>query len=45
MKNGVPEDMAFRMSTVRRLAWIVALGESEGGRYDWHAQEWIKPKS
>jgi len=28
------------MSRIERVAWLVALGQSEGGRWNWDAMEW-----
>lgn len=41
MKNGVPYDEAMSWSWSRRTAWIVALGETDGGEFDWNRMEWL----
>lgn len=40
MARGVPMAEARKLSNVRRMALIVALGESEGGEFDWGAKRW-----
>ena len=40
MKNGVPFDIAFSLPLIDRRAFAVALGEMEGGRYDWDRLGW-----
>ena len=41
---GVPWDAAWAMSPARRLAFIVAAGEINGGEFDWRAKRWKEPK-
>lgn len=38
--RGVPMAEARKLSNVRRLALVVALGEAEGGAFDWRAMRW-----
>ena len=38
--NGVPYDVAARMSPVRRMAFIVAFGELKGHSFDWDHMRW-----
>ena len=40
MKNGIPYDVAMKLSPTRRLAYTVAFGELEGGRFNWTALKW-----
>lgn len=42
MSKGVPYDVAMSMSPARRLAFIVLIGEAEGGHYDWRRMAWEK---
>ncbi len=44
MKNGVPFDVAFSLSTEERTAWGIIFCEFEGGSYDWDAMTWRKPE-
>lgn len=37
---GVPWDVAWGMSPVRRLACLIAGGEMRGGTYLWDRDEW-----
>ncbi len=34
-RNGVPWDEVCRMTPTRRLASVVAIGEMDGGEFDW----------
>lgn len=45
MKGGVPFDIAWAMAdsaemTPAVLAWIVIMGEIEGGEFDWARLKW-----
>lgn len=40
VKNGVPFDIAFSLPKAWRRAFVVALGEMAGGRYDWDSLGW-----
>ncbi len=42
VKNGVPFDVAFSLAADERLAWVVALGELAGRRWDWGAMAWLE---
>lgn len=44
VKNGVPWDVATRLSPTRRFGMVVALGELAGGSYDWGARRWREKK-
>lgn len=41
LSEGVPYDTAMEWSWVRRLAFIVAIGEAKGNHFDWSRMEWI----
>lgn len=50
LKHGVPWDQVFGrrdrpLTRVQRMAFVVAMGELEGGRYNWQTGSWEKPKS
>jgi hypothetical protein len=38
--HGVPFDLAAGLSSTQRVAWVVAMGELRGGRFDWEALAW-----
>ena len=42
VKQGVPYDVAFALPHSDALAYFVALGEIEGGTWDWVAMGWRK---
>lgn len=42
VQNGVPFDVAFSLGAEERLAWVVALGELAGRRWDWGAMCWAQ---
>ena len=44
VQNGVPYDVAMKMSATRRLAMIVAIGELKGGRWNWNTMAWDEQK-
>jgi hypothetical protein len=44
LQNGVPYDVIMKMSDVRRVAMVVAIGELKGGRYNWETSAWEKPE-
>lgn len=39
-RNGVPWSVIKAMSAERRIACCVALGEMDGGVFDWAAMDW-----
>jgi hypothetical protein len=39
-QNGVPWDHAWSVSDTRRLAYLVAIGEMNGGRFSWENRRW-----
>ena len=39
-RSGVPWDHAWAISSERRNAYVVALGEIDGGDYDWNVNRW-----
>ena len=39
-RNGVPWSEIMAMSLERRLACCVALGELDGGRFNWSTLDW-----
>lgn len=41
LANGVSMAEAMRLSPVRRLALIVAIGEQKGERFDWRAMQFV----
>ena len=42
VKNGVAESRAMEMDRIERVAWLVAIGRSEGGVWNWDSMEWEK---
>lgn len=38
--HGVPFDVAFAMDRAMRRAWIIVLGQMEGGHWDWEHNCW-----
>ena len=36
----MPFDVAFSLPADERLAWVVAIGGLDGGRWDWQAMRW-----
>jgi hypothetical protein len=44
-RGGVAEERAFSMRRDERLAWIIALGELEGGDWDWSRMNWRPPST
>ncbi len=41
--RGVPVEVAARWSDARRVAALVAIGEYEGGTFDWRKMAWEHP--
>jgi hypothetical protein len=44
VKHGVPWDAAWQLTPTRRLAYLVAAGEIDGGEFDWGAMRWRERK-
>jgi hypothetical protein len=42
VKAGVPFDVAAALAPHERAAWLIILGELDGGRFDWKAMRWAK---
>ena len=42
VKYGVGIERAEAMERSERLAWLVVVGTSEGGHFNWDAMEWEK---
>jgi len=40
----MPFDVAFAADDDFVLAWIIARGENQGGRFDWHRMAWLEQK-
>jgi hypothetical protein len=40
VKHGVPFDLAFSMPRWRAMAFAVAIGEGDGGQFDWSSMKW-----
>jgi hypothetical protein len=40
----LPFDVAFAADDDFVLAWIVAKGENDGGRFNWRNMTWVEPK-
>ncbi len=40
VRNGVPFDVAFSLPSDERLAWVVALGSLDGGKFDFTTMRW-----
>ena len=43
VKYGVGIERAEAMDRPERLAWLVVIGQSEGGRFNWESMNWEKP--
>ena len=43
LSNGVPYQEALKLSPIRRLAYVVALGEIRGNKFDWDNMRWKEP--
>lgn len=43
VKSGVPFDVAFALDDDTRCGWLIALGEIEGGKFDWSSMRWKEP--
>jgi len=43
VKNGVPFDVALSLPEEVATAWAIALGEQDGGEFDFVAMRW-KPR-
>jgi hypothetical protein len=35
VQQNVPFDVAFSLTNNQRKAWLIAIGENEGGEFDW----------
>jgi hypothetical protein len=44
VRNGVPFNVVEAMDDVEIFAWQVAIGEAEGGQFDWSEQRWTEQK-
>jgi len=44
VKNGVPFDVAMSMTEEVRLAWVITLGEQDGGEFDYSSMSWKERK-
>jgi hypothetical protein len=44
-KNGVPWTVTEKWSPARRLAALIIIGESNGGRFNWHSMHMEWPNS
>jgi hypothetical protein len=42
--GSLPFDIAFAADDDFVLAWIIAHGENEGGKFDWRRMAWHDPK-
>lgn len=40
VQHGVPFDVAFSLPSGERSAFVIALGELNGHRFDWDRLEW-----
>jgi DNA-directed RNA polymerase subunit K/omega len=40
VKNGVPFDVAFSLPDEERKAWSIALGEIDGGKFNFDMGRW-----
>lgn len=40
VSHGVPWDTAWKLTPTKRLAFIVAFGENEGGTFNWRTMAW-----
>ena len=41
---GVPWAVAWKLTPVRRLAYLIAGGEARGGEFDWDRMRWKEGK-
>jgi hypothetical protein len=44
-KSGVPWEVATNLSSIELLAYCVAIGELEGGKFNWRRMEWESNKA
>jgi hypothetical protein len=42
VRNGVPFDIAFSLSTLERSAYVIAIGTLEGHVFDWSIFDWAQ---
>lgn len=40
VRHGVPFDVAFSLSTVDRMAYVIVLGILDGHDFDWPSFKW-----
>jgi hypothetical protein len=40
VKFGVPFDVAFSLTNNVRVAWLVIMGELDGGEFNWSSLRW-----
>ena len=43
IRNGWPPDVAFRLDDTTRRGFCVALGEMDGGTFNWRSMEFEVP--
>lgn len=43
IKNGIPYDLACAMEDEELVAWEIAFGELDGGRFNWNRMEFEEP--
>jgi hypothetical protein len=39
---GVPWELVKEMDRIERAAWLIVIGENDGGRFDFKSWSWIK---
>ena len=44
LTRGVPFDIAFSLSNDERVAWLIIMGELEGGVFNWTTGQWEQRK-
>lgn len=43
IRNGVPFDVTFSLSSTERAAYVIAIGSLDGHVFDWSAFAWTQP--
>jgi hypothetical protein len=43
--HGVPWSVAWQLEEYEIIAMIVAIGEAEGGVFNWDSMKWERPES
>ncbi len=43
--RGVPWDVAIRLTPAELLGYCVAVGQLEGGKFNWQSMQWEQPRT